>query len=166
MPKGAMRWLVVFTAVNFFVTAHEGRHVVTRAAPPEVELQLYFINPNLPEWANSCSAGEFVKRKVATTKRPAHTALTLLFAGPTAEEKTKGMQTLAPLGNYYLGVSIKKGVAIVNFKLGAEKYLHVSGAFCEQEQVLTPIIKTLKQFATIKSVDYAINGKIIKDWDA
>lgn len=132
----------------------------------QIELLLYFTNPKLPEWANSCGAGEFVKRKVPRTKRPAEAALKLLFTGPTPEEKAKGMESLAPLGNYYRGVSIKNGTAIVNFRKGAEEYLHVSGAACQQEQVLTPIVKTLKQFSTVESVDFAINGKIIEEWDA
>ena len=76
------------------------------------------------------------------------------------------MEGLGPLGNYYRGVSIKDGVAVVNFRSGAEKHLHVLGPACRQEQVLTPIAETLKRFSTIKSVDYAINGKIIEEWDA
>ena len=132
----------------------------------EVELMVYFTNPNLPEWANTCGAGEFVKRKTLVTKRPADAALRLLFAGPTDAEKAKGMESLAPLGDYYLGVSIKRGVATVNFKPGAEKYLYVLGPNCRQEQVLTPIANTLKRFPSIKKVDYAINGKVIEEWDA
>lgn len=132
----------------------------------DIELWIYFTNPKLPDWANTCGAGEFVVRKVAPTKQTANAALKLLFAGPMVAEQAKGMVGLAPLGDYYRGVSIKDGVAIVNFRPGAEKYLHVSGAACQQEQVLTPIVKTLKRFSTIKSVDFAINGKIIEDWDA
>ena len=109
----------------------------------QIELLLYFTNPKLPEWANSCGAGEFVKRSVPRTKRPAEAALKLLFAGPGPEEMAKGMESLTPLGDYYRGVSIKNGTAIVNFRKGAERYLHVSGAACQQEQVLTPIVKTL-----------------------
>jgi hypothetical protein len=132
----------------------------------DIELWLYFTNPKLPEWANTCGAGDFVVRKVAPTKKTADAALKLLFAGPNVSEQAKGMVGLAPLGDYYRGVSIKEGVAIVNFRPGAEKYLHVSGAACQQEQVLTPIVKTLKRLSTIKSVDFAINGKIIEEWDA
>lgn len=133
----------------------------------EIEIRIYFTNPKLPEWASSCGAGEFVKRRRLATKRPADAALRLLFAGPTAEEKARGMESLGPLGGYYRSVSIKKGgVAVVNFRPGAEKYLHVAGSACQQEQVLTPIVETLKQFRNIKSVKYAINGKVITDWDA
>lgn len=132
----------------------------------DIELSVYFTNPKLPEWANTCGAGEFVKRRVPPTKRLADAALRLLFAGPTVAEQAKGMESLGPLGKYYRGVSVKDGVAVVNFRPGAEKYLHVLGPACKQEQVLTPIAETLKCFGTIKSVAYAINGKIIEEWDA
>jgi hypothetical protein len=134
--------------------------------PEQITLKLYLTNTKLPEWANSCGAGEYVTRTTASTKRPAHAALKLLFAGPTAEEKAKGMESLAPLGDYYIGVSIVRGVAVVNFRPGAEKYLYVNGAACQQEQALTPIEKTLKQFSSVRSIKYAINGKIITEWDA
>lgn len=139
-----------------------GTPVVSR----DMEVLVYFTNPKLPEFANSCGAGEFVKRKVKPTKKLADAALRLLFAGPDVSEQAKGMEGLGPLGVYYRGVSIKDGVAVVNFRSGAEKYLHVLGPACGQEKVLTPIVKTLKRLSTIKSVDFAINGKIIEDWDA
>ncbi len=132
----------------------------------DIELMVYFTNPKLPEFANTCGAGEFVKRRVKPTKKLADAALRLLFAGPDVSEQAKGMEGLGPLGQYYRGVSVKDGVAVVNFRPGAEKHLHVLGPACRQEQVLTPIVETLKRFGTIKSVAYAINGKIIEDWDA
>jgi Sporulation and spore germination len=135
-------------------------------SPAPVTVRLYFSNPKLPEWANSCGAGEYVVRRTTFSRRPAHSALKLLFAGPTEAEKAKGMESLDQLGKYYIGVSVVRGVAIVNFKRGAEKYLYVNGAACQQEQALTPIENTLKQFPTVKSVKYAINGKVITDWDA
>lgn len=132
----------------------------------ELEIKLFFSNPELPAYPDDCGAGVFVKRKIPATRQVADAALKMLFKGPTVEEKANGMAGNAPLGDYYLGVKIKKGEAIVNFRRGAEKYLHVSGAICEQEMVLTPIVKTLKQFSPIKSVDYAIEGRIITEWDA
>jgi hypothetical protein len=130
----------------------------------QLRLQLFFTNPNHPDFATTCGAGEFVQRKIRPTKRLADTALRLLFAGPTAKEKAKGMESLARLRRYYLGVSIRRGVAIINFRPGARE--HLEGTACEQEQTLTPMDKTLKQFGGIKSVEYAINGKIIEEWDA
>ena len=135
-------------------------------AKKTVEIKLYFSNPKLPAYETDCGAGTFVTRAVSPTKQTANAALKLLFAGPTDEEKVKGMEGLSSLGDYYIGVTIKNRKAIVNFRTGAEKYLHVSGPLCMQEAVLTPIEKTLKQFSSVKGVDYAIDGKIIEEWDA
>jgi hypothetical protein len=132
----------------------------------EMEIKIFFTNPKLPEFENSCSAGEFVKRKIPVTRQVAAAALRQVFAGPTAEEQAKGMESISPLGAFYIGVSIKKGVAVINFRPGAEKYLHVNGPICMSDTWLAPMVQTLKQFPPVKSVDFAINGKIIEDWDA
>jgi len=143
--------------------------IFTTAAPlgpaADMEIKVFFSNPKLPAFDNDCGAGEFVTRKIPSTPAVADAALKQLFAGPTEAEKSKGMEGIASLGKYYRGVSIRKGVAIVNFRPGAEEHLRVNGPLCMQDQVLAQIINTLKQFATIKSVEYAINGKIIKEWD-
>ena len=143
--------------------------IFTNAASPgpptDIEIKVFFSNTKLPAFENDCGAGEFVTRKIPATRTVADAALRLLFAGPTETEKAKGMEGIASLGKYYRGVSIRKGVAIVNFRPGAEEHLRVNGPLCMQDQVLAQIINTLKQFATIKSVEYAINGKIIKEWD-
>lgn len=133
--------------------------------PADIEIKVFFSNPKLPAYENDCGAGEFVTRKIPATQAVADAALKQLFAGPTEAEKAKGMEGIASLGKYYRGVSIRKGVAIVNFRPGAEEHLRVNGPLCMQDQVLAQIINTLKQFGTIKSVEYAINGKIIKEWD-
>lgn len=132
---------------------------------PDLEIKLFFTNSKLPN-GNDCDTGEFVARKIPRTTQVADAALRQLFAGPSADEKAKGMEAIPSLGDYYIGVTIKKGIAIVNFRPGAEEYLHVSGPICMQDHVLMPIKKTLKQFTSIKDVDYAINGKIIEEWDA
>jgi len=105
-----------FTPQVTSLPATGSTHAVVRELSSQIELKLYFSNPRLPEWANSCGAGEFVKRTVRPTSRPADAALRLLFAGPTADEKARGMESIEALGRYYRGVSIKKGgVAVVNF---------------------------------------------------
>ena len=136
----------------------------SRVGKREIKLKLFFTNPNHPDFANTCGAGEFVERRIPATKRLADASLRLLFAGPNTQEKAKGMESLSQLGRFYLGVSIKRGVAIVNFRPEAEEILQ--GTACEQEQILTPMHKTLTQWNTIKRVEYAINGKMIEEWDA
>ena len=134
--------------------------------PRELTLQIFFTNQKHPDFETTCGAGDFVVRKVPATRRVADKALRTLFAGPTAEEAAKGMEKIAKLGDYYLGVSIKRGIAIVNFRSGAEEHLYTGGPACMQETVLTPIQKTLTKLAGIKEVQIAINGKIFEEWDA
>lgn len=146
--------------LQVFVSAAYGQ------AKKTIDVKLYFSNPKLPAYETDCAAGTFVTRAISPTKKTADAALKLLFAGPTDDEKAKGMEGLSSLGDFYIGVTIKNRKAIVNFRTGAEKYLYVSGPLCMQESVLTPIEKTLKQFSSVKGVDYAIDGKIIEEWDA
>ncbi len=65
---------------------------------------------------------------------------------------------------YYNGVTIKNGVAIVDFDKAALGRLN--SAACMQASIKSPIEKTLKQFPTIKSVEYSIDGKLFDQWDA
>jgi spore germination protein GerM len=123
-----------------------------------------------------------VERDVKKTKSVADAALRELLKGVGEKEKSMGLiSTYEPkdivtgrdecqtdkmkgLGAYLIGVTIRKGVAIVNFKPEAECYLQT--AITAGEYVTKPIEATLKQFKSIKKVEYAINGKVITDWDA
>ena len=123
-----------------------------------------------PKFGSDCSAGEWVKRKIPirkkTEEQAAEVSLRQVFAGPTTEEEATGLFNISALGKYFIGVTIKKGTAIINFKPGAEEFLHVNGSICESMTWLAAMTKTLKQFPTVKTVEYAIDGKIIEDWDA
>jgi spore germination protein GerM len=153
-------FIIALCFSNFYTTA------VSFGRTTDIEIKVFFSNPKLPAYENDCGAGEYVTRKIPATRTVADAALRQLFAGPTEAEKAKGMEGIASLGKYYRGVSIRKGVATVNFRPGAEEHLRVNGPLCMQDQVLVQIVNTLKQFGTIKSVEYAINGKVIKEWDA
>ncbi len=161
MRKHNRLLFVVF--VLCFSTIYTAASSLSRSS--DIEIKVFFSNPKLPAFDNDCGAGEYVIRKIPSTRAVADAALKQLFAGPSEAEKAKGMEGIVALGKYYRGVSIRKGVAIVNFRPGAEEHLQVNGPLCMQDTVLSPIVNTLKQFATIKSVEYAINGKIIKEWD-
>jgi spore germination protein GerM len=152
------------TAAKIEQAEVQAANLQTRKIRRMVNLKLFFTNPNHPDFATTCAAGEFVERKIPATKQLADAALRQLFAGPTAEEKAKGMVSIERLSRYYIGVTIRRGVAIVNFRPGAETYLN--GTACEQEELHTPMVKTLTQFSTIKTIEFAINGKIIEEWDA
>jgi Sporulation and spore germination len=141
-----------------------GNAVSAQTVKAKMKITIYLPSPD--ETTSDCGAVRALTRKIATTKQTADAALNLLFADPLAEEKSDGSQSLSPLRDFYVGVTIKKGAATVNFCSGAGKYLYVSGPICRQTRVLTAIEKTLLQFGSIKSVKYAIDGVIVEAWDA
>lgn len=143
-----------------------------------MKIKLYFPKDD-PDADNELVA---VERSIKKTSRVADAVVRELLKGVNEEERKKGLTSayntsdivtgrgecandkMKPLGTYLIGVSIKKGTAIVNFKPEAECYLQ-SAAFM-MSRVMNPIDATLKQFKSIKKVEYALNGKIITDWDA
>jgi spore germination protein GerM len=136
----------------------------------------------LKEVPNADSVLVAAERRVKKTKKIADAALRELFKGETDAERREGLATyytvesvvsgneecahnlLKPLGAYFIGVSIKKGVATVNFRPEAGCYLQT--AYTMANMVMNPIDATLKQFESIKKVQYALDGKVITEWDA
>jgi len=143
-----------------------------------MKIKLYFPKDD-PDADNELVA---VERNIKRTNRVADAALRELLKGVTEDERKKGLDSaysvdsivtgreecsrdkMKPLAAYYLGVSVKKGTATVNFRAEAECYLQ-SAAFM-MSRVMNPIDATLKQFSSIKEVQYALNGKVITEWDA
>ena len=123
-----------------------------------------------------------VERTVKRTKSVADAAVRELLKGASDDDRKKGLTSfyevkdivtgrgecqsdkMKPLGAYLIGVSIKKGTAIVNFRPEAECYLQ--SAITMMNFVMEPIDATLKQFSSIRKVEYALDGKIITEWDA
>ena len=123
-----------------------------------------------------------VERTVKRTSRVADAAVRELLKGAAESERKMGLtsfyevrnlitgrdecarQKMKPLAAYFIGVTMKKGTAIVNFRPEAECYLQ--STITMMTFVMNPIDATLKQFKSIKTVEYAINGKVITEWDA
>ncbi len=126
-------------------------------------VKVYFVDTKSPAFQNSCGSTKVISRIIPKTVSIADATLRELFKGPTVTEKNAGLQ-LSVNPDDYIGVIVKDGVARVNFRKEALEYLN--GPACMQESVKTPIEKTLKQFSTIKSVEYAIDGKVFTEWDA
>ncbi len=108
-----------------------------------------------------------VQRCIPKTTNIAFVVLKQLFAGPTADEKKKGAlgsADLQTIGLSYLGVSVDKGIATVNFKKDALTILN--SAAVRQMMAKAPIEATLKSIEGITVVKYAINGKVFDQWNA
>lgn len=173
-------YFLLFTTILLFCFLFIG--ISEASAQPKtksVPIKLYF-------WPKDDDTFEMsvlveVTRRIKPTSRMADAAIRELLKGVTAEEKAKGLSsaygpdslvqggdcaesTMKPLLNYYIGVTIRKRVATVNFREPAMCYLNSTAAM--QQVVKGPMEKTLLQFKTIKDWKIAINGRVVDEWDA
>ena len=101
------------------------------------------------------ASGEYqnTMQSIAPTSQIIDTTLKLLF-----------QVYLPKLKSEYIDVSVASGIAIVNFKQGANAYLQAPPGI--QAEYTNSIRKTLLQFGAIQEVEYAIDGQVITGWDA
>lgn len=118
-----------------------------------VEMTRLIIHKPIDDHPTDCGQTYTETRYVPKTTAVADAALRLLLN-----------ENYPSLKDHYNGVTIKNGVAIVDFDQPALGRLN--SAACMQAMTKTPIEKTLKEFPTIKSVEYSIDGKIHTEWDA
>lgn len=120
-----------------------------KPAPATTTVKLYYVVID----ANGSVNYKAVNRTVAKDS-PLTNALNALLAGPTFEEKN--CTTLIPKGTKLLGVSIKDGVAILNFNEAFEfNQDGIEGYLAQLKQ----IINTATEFSSVNSVQFLINGE-------
>ncbi|HEX8249198.1 MAG TPA: hypothetical protein VF599_13560 [Pyrinomonadaceae bacterium] len=149
----------------------------THSRRSSTKIKLYF--PPRKDWDYNVVA---VTRRIPKTRRVADAELRELFKGVNDDERKRGLfsayslesmitgreecsrKIIKPLLAYYSGVSIRNGVATVNFHKPAGCYLETTPAMANA--VMMPLDSTLKQFKSIKEVQYALDGEVITEWDA
>ena len=120
-----------------------------KPAPATTTVKLYYVVID----ANGSVNYKAVNRTVAKDS-PLTNAINALLAGPTFEEKN--CTTLIPKGTKLLGVSIKDGVAILNFNEAFEfNQDGIEGYLAQLKQ----IINTATEFSSVNSVQFLINGE-------
>ena len=120
-----------------------------KPAPATTTVKLYYVVID----ANGSVNYKAVNRTVAKDS-PLTNALNALLAGPTFEEKN--CTTLIPKGTKLLGVSIKDGVATLNFNEAFEfNQDGIEGYLAQLKQ----IINTATEFSSVNSVQFLINGE-------
>ena len=120
-----------------------------KPAPATTTVKLYYVVID----ANGSVNYKAVNRTVAKDS-PLTNAINVLLAGPTFEEKN--CTTLIPKGTKLLGVSIKDGVAILNFNEAFEfNQDGIEGYLAQLKQ----IINTATEFSSVNSVQFLINGE-------
>jgi len=120
-----------------------------------MKVKAYFNSDKLdPE--SSCKKVFPVEREIATTDAPARAALDELLAGPTPMEQTAGYSTSINSGVTIQGLTIRDGVAAVDFD---EQLGFQVGGSCRVSAIRAQITETLMQFSTVKSVVVSIDGQ-------
>src|SRR3989344_4959402 len=70
----------------------------------------------------------------------------------------------SPLTMYYLGARIENGVATVYFRSGVEQYLYAPPGM--QSAYMRPIIRSLQNISGLTKIQWAIDGRVVTDFDA
>jgi len=120
-----------------------------KPVPATTTVKLYYVVIDADGSVNY----KAVNRTVAKDS-PLTNAINALLAGPTFEEKN--CSTLIPKGTKLLGVSIKDGVATLNFSDAFEfNQDGIEGYLAQLKQ----IINTATEFSSVNSVQFLINGQ-------
>jgi hypothetical protein len=121
------------------------------ATPRTLALKLYFAKTV----ANDVQLVE-VSRSLPFTNQMGRTALQELLKGPTAAEKTAGLDTAIPAGVGIKGLRIENGTAYADFD---EKLQQGVGGSLRVKTIRDQITRTLQQFSTVQTVVISINGR-------
>ncbi len=120
----------------------------------KIKIKVFFSNNKLdPEV--SCNKVFPVEREVTETPAIARAALTELLLGVTPLESEAGFMTSLNRGIKIQSLTIKDGVARVDFNAQLEAG---SGGSCRVAAITTQIRETLKQFPSVKDVIISIDG--------
>jgi spore germination protein GerM len=97
-----------------------------------------------------------VRRQIGQTRAVARAALQELLQGPTPAERAAGYYTNINPGVVIQKLSVKNGVARVDFNKTLEYRV---GGSCRTGAIIAQITRTLKQFPTVTRVIISINGR-------
>ena len=119
-------------------------------------IKVFFGNSELDPQALDCQNVFEIEREVAKTQGISRVALEELFKGPTENEENEGFFTSINAGVKIQSLSIKDGVAKVDFD---EQLEYQVGGSCRVAAIRAQITETLKQFPTVDSVIISIDGR-------
>jgi len=97
-----------------------------------------------------------VNRKLKVSSSPLHDSLEALLAGPTADEKRRGMESFLPQGSKILSVQIRGNTAFIDFNDEFQfNPLVREGVQAQLKQV----VWTATEFPNVHDVQILIEGK-------
>ena len=150
--------VVLGGSVGIILAARDSGGVVSLGAPPTVAgSEIANTLPSQPSFEVWFARGErlvAVARTHEQTPGVATAAINALIAGPTRAERKSGLTTAVPTGTRLLGISIKNGIATVDF---TSEY-QAGGGSLSMQMRLGQVVYTLTQFPTVKGVRFQLDG--------
>ena len=153
--------VILAAAIGYFAFQRSTLEGITPVPlPPEEEQETVtvkvFFNNDLLDPEFSCNRVFSVDREIIKTEAVARAALEELLKGPTDGEKESGFFTNINEGVKIESLSVKEGVAMVEFN---EQLEFQVGGSCRVAAIRAQISETLKQFPTVDDVIISINGR-------
>lgn len=124
--------------------------------PATTTLRLFFPDSLRDSRTLDCTRVHPVERRVIARDDPARAALQALLAGPTPEERRRGVLTAVPEGATLREVSIRDGVAVADFDAGLER--GVAGS-CRVLAIRAQIERTLRALPGVREVVISVEGR-------
>lgn len=120
------------------------------------QVQVFWGSEHLNPGAADCTKVFPGLREIPATTTIAGATLNELLAGPTSSEKRATYFTEIPDGVEVQSLSIRDGVAYVDFNAALDS----AAGSCRVATVRAQIVRTLEQFPTISSVVISVDGKV------
>jgi hypothetical protein len=136
-------------------------------APRNVRLHYPFRDDRFLD----CQAHGWITSGLPACAEPLDFALRRLLAGDAVGadlldpfQTSTSRASLPPLARFYRGVQLTRdGIAIVDFSADALGYLNQ--AACAAEAVKSSLLRTAMQLEGVRGVAFAVEGRVVDDWD-
>lgn len=120
-----------------------------------INIKAFFGNSKFDPEALDCAKVFPVERLIPKTQAVAEAAIQELLTGPGEEEKQAGYFTSLPPGVKLQGIILKDGIISVDFSDELDR----TGGSCRVIAIRSQIMRTLKQFSTVKDVRISVDGR-------
>ena len=154
---------VVYAAAAVLVMAGCRSEKSGSAGDGSTTVTIYYSDEaNVPSDCEAVVSEEWIVDDPSTTDIP--TVAIQRVLQPVMPSSRLHRPGTGPLLQYFRGVRVEASTAILMFDEQALEYLN--NAACAQMSVKAPIARTLLGLPGIDGVEYEIEGRIFRDWDA
>lgn len=145
--------LIVFSGVMIFIFRNERKN--NQELSETISLKIYFNNRLLDPQV-VCTKVFPVERQISKNIETTRAALEELLKGPNEKEKSEGYFTSINSGVSINNISIKNGIAYIDFD---EQLEFQVGGSCRVSSIYAQIKNTIEQFQEIQKTIISINGR-------